>query len=89
MQVFVFIMFFISAALVQAAEKPTDYAYGLKIEASGSEALYDVTLPPAVYQGVTRRDLGDVRVFNGADEVVPYAWRPRRTEKTPRARAWR
>ena len=81
MQVFVFIMFFISAALVQAAEKPTDYAYGLKIEASGSEALYDVTLPPAVYQGVTRRDLGDVRVFNGADEVVPYAWRPRRTEK--------
>ena len=39
MQVFVFIMFFTSTALVQAAEKPTDYAYGLKIEASGSEAL--------------------------------------------------
>ena len=66
---------------MRAAEKPAEYAYGLKIEASGSEALYDVTLPSAVYQGVTRRDLGDVRVFNSAGEVVPHAWRPRRTEK--------
>lgn len=81
MQIIVFIMFFVMSGFSAAAEKPADYAYGLKIEASGSEALYDVTLPPAVYQGVTRRDLGDVRVFNGAGEVVPHAWRPRRTEK--------
>src|SRR5882757_1987999 len=81
MKAFVFIVFFIFAKLACAAEKPTDYAYGLRIEASGSEALYDVTLPQAVYQGVTRRDLGDVRVFNGAGEVVPHAWRPRRTER--------
>jgi hypothetical protein len=74
-------MFFVASTFVIAAEKPADFAYGLKIEASGSEALYDVSLPPAVYQGVTRRDLGDVRVFNGAGEVVPHAWRPRRTEK--------
>ena len=81
MKAIVFIAFFLATSLATAAEKPADYAYGLKIEASGSEALYDVTLPPAVYQGVTRRDLGDVRVFNGAGEVVPHAWRPRRTEK--------
>ncbi len=81
MQVFVFIIYFITSGFSAATEKPTDFAYGLKIEASGSEALYDVSLPPAVYQGVTRRDLGDVRVFNGAGEVVPHAWRPRRTEK--------
>ena len=80
-QVYVFIMFFVASAFAVAAEKPADFAYGLKIEASGSEALYDVSLPPAVYQGVTRRDLGDVRVFNSAGEVVPHAWRPRRTEK--------
>lgn len=80
-QVFVFIVFFITSGFLGAAEKPTEYAYGLPIEASGSEALYDVSLPPSVYQGVTRRDLGDVRVFNGAHEVVPHAWRPRRTEK--------
>ena len=80
MKVFVFIGFILATFGVQAVEKPADYAYGLKIEASGSEALYDVTLPPSVYQGVTRRDLGDVRVFNGAGEVVPHAWRPRRTQ---------
>ncbi len=79
MKIFFFIAFLIASALAVAAEKPADYAYGLPIEASGSEALYDVTVPPAVYQGVTRRDLGDVRVFNGAGEVVPHAWRPRRT----------
>lgn len=80
-QLIVFIVVFVSSLVAVAAEKPADFAYGLKIDASGSEALYDVTLPPAVYQGVTRRDLGDVRVFNGAGEVVPHAWRPRRTEK--------
>ena len=81
MKFFVFIGFLLAAVFARAAEKPAAYAYGLKIEASGSEALYDVTLPLAVYRGVTRRDLSDVRVFNGAGEVVPHAWRPRRTEK--------
>jgi hypothetical protein len=81
MQAFIFIIFFVFSLSGRTAEKPADYAYGLKIEASGSEALYDVTLPTSVYQGVTRRDLGDVRVFNGAGEVVPHAFRPRRTEK--------
>ena len=81
MNVFVFIGLFLTVMPAHGAEKPADYAYGLKIDASGSEALYDVALPPAVYQGVTRRDLGDVRVFNGVGEVVPMAWRPRRMEK--------
>ena len=62
-----------------AAERPQDFAYGSQLEADGSEALYEITLPAAVYQGVARADLGDVRVFNGAGEVVPYAWRPRKT----------
>lgn len=83
MQVSVFISFFVAAVSgAWAAEKPADYAFGITIDASGSEALYDVTLPPAVYQGVTRRDLSDVRVFNGAGEVVPHALRPHRTETT-------
>ena len=81
MQVFVFIVFFVTSLLAAAADKPADFAFGVKLDASGSEALYEVTLPPSVYQGVTRRDLADVRVFNGRGEVVPHAWRPRRTEK--------
>ena len=84
MQLIVFIMFFVASSLgpsaAIAAEKPTDFAYGIALDANGKDALYDVTLPPSVYQGVTQRDLTDVRVFNGAGEVVPHAWRPRRTE---------
>ncbi len=64
---------------IMAAEQPTDFAYGAALEADGSEALYEVILPAALYRGVARSDLGDVRVFNGADEIVPYALRPRRT----------
>ncbi|HTD89562.1 MAG TPA: DUF3999 domain-containing protein [Burkholderiales bacterium] len=81
MKVSVFIGIFLATAFAHGAEKPADYAYGLKIDAAGDAALYDMAVPLAVYQGVTRRDLSDVRVFNGAGEVVPYAWRPRRTEK--------
>lgn len=70
-----------------AAERPDDFAYGSRLETDGSAALYEITLPAAVYQGVARPDLGDVRVFNGAGEVVPYAWRPHKTAsaETPAA----
>jgi hypothetical protein len=77
LQVIVFMTFYVNLAI--AADKPADYAYGIALEATGSEAFYDVTLPPAVYRGVTRADLSDVRMFNGAGEIVPHAWRPRRT----------
>ncbi|MBM3343634.1 MAG: DUF3999 domain-containing protein [Betaproteobacteria bacterium] len=80
-QVFDLIILFLISGFAFAAEKPADYAFGLPLEASGTEALYEVTLPATVYQGVTRRDLGDVRVFNGAGEVVPHALRARRTDK--------
>ena len=80
MQVFLFITFLLSSVMARAADKPADFAYGITIDASGSEALYDVTVPAAVYQGVTRGDLADTRVFNNAGEMVPHAWRPRRAE---------
>jgi len=64
---------------VAAAERPTDFAYGMALGVSGDEALYEVTLPPAVYRGVVRADVSDLRVFNGAGEVVPHALRPRKT----------
>lgn len=68
----------ISAGAALAAERPADFAYGIPLEADGKEALYEVTLPASAYRGVVRADLADVRVFNGAGEVVPHAWRPRR-----------
>ena len=67
------------ATAVSAADKPADFAYGIPLETDGKEALYEVVLPAAVYRGVARSDLGDVRVFNRAGDAVPHAWRPRRT----------
>ena len=72
----------VAAGAALAAERPTDFAYGIPLEADGKEALYEITLPVSVYRGVVRADLADVRVFNGAGEVVPHAWRPRRTAGT-------
>jgi hypothetical protein len=60
-----------------AAERPQDFAYGVAIHADAQEALYEIELPAAVYRGVTRSDLGDLRIFNGQEEAVPYAFKPR------------
>ena len=61
-----------------AAEQPGDFAYGVPIRADGKEALYEVDVPGSLYRGVMRRDLGDVRVFNGQGELVPLALEPAR-----------
>jgi len=59
-----------------AAERPQDFAFGMAIQSDGQDALYEIEIPIAVYRGVTRGDLGDLRVFNGQGEVVPHALRP-------------
>lgn len=64
-----------------AAEQPRDFASGIPLETGGG-ALVQVELPAAVYEGVVRADLGDLRIFNGAGEVVPHALRPRVTVTT-------
>lgn len=74
-----------AAGAALAAERPADFAYGVLLDADGREALYEIVLPVTTYRGVVRADLADVRVFNGAGEVVPHAWRPRRTAGTEAA----
>lgn len=64
------------------AESPSNFAYGAPIRADASESLYRLELSRTVYRGVVRRDLGDLRVFNGAGEVVPHAFRPRAGTET-------
>lgn len=75
-----------SAAAV-AAERPDDFAYAMSIAVDGQDALYQVELPAALYRGVTRADLRDVRVFNGQGEIVPHALRPRAAGTAARAAA--
>jgi Protein of unknown function (DUF3999) len=76
----------LTPALCCAAETPKDFAFGMPLEVDGREALYELEIPASVYQGVARRDLGDLRVFNADGEPVPFAFEPRpqqQKEKPP------
>jgi hypothetical protein len=70
------------ALCADAAERPEDFAYAIALEPATAGPLRRVELPPAVYLGVTRADLGDVRVFNAQGEVVPHALMPRPAPET-------
>ena len=48
------------------------FAYAAEIELDGVGAVYRLGMPEEVYAGVTRTDLGDLRVFNAAGAVVPH-----------------
>lgn len=70
-----FCLFMVLPFAVAADTKlsPKDFAYGLSLVAGGSSSLHEIVLPTEVYKGATRGDLGDLRVFNKAGEVVPHA----------------
>jgi hypothetical protein len=72
---FVLALILLLHGIAAAAERPQDFAFGMAIQADGRDALYEIDIPVAVYRGVTRGDLGDLRVFNGQGEVVPHALR--------------
>jgi hypothetical protein len=58
------------------AEKPADFAFGIPLALEGDHAFYRVDMPAAVYRGSARMDLGDLRVFNADEGIVPYAYVP-------------
>ena len=55
--------------------RPADFAYGILIETAGDAPFHEFAVPQSVYESVTRTDLGDLRVFNARDEIVPHALR--------------
>lgn len=61
-----------------AQERPGQYTHAARIDGGGEDSHYRFTLPADTYRGVTRPDLGDLRVFNSAGEPVPYAFVPLR-----------
>ncbi|MCX7893697.1 MAG: DUF3999 domain-containing protein [Burkholderiales bacterium] len=65
------------SAGAHAAERPADFAFGAPVRIDGKSAVYSFAIPPAVYAGTVRADLGDLRVFNAAGEAVPFAFVPR------------
>ncbi|MEJ2108215.1 MAG: DUF3999 domain-containing protein [Acidiferrobacteraceae bacterium] len=76
----------LAAPLAMAGNAPTapkDFAFGVPISTPVPAALYELTLPQAVYEAVTRDDLGDVSVFNAKGEAVPHAVRAARETVMP------
>ncbi len=76
-----------SGTAAGAGDRPEDFAYAVTVQTGAGEALQRVEIPQSVYEGAARSDLGDVRVFNGAGEVVPYAVLPRPTAAISEAAA--
>lgn len=52
--------------------RPIDFAYGMTLQGDGEGALYAFELPEDVYRNTVHSDLGDMRIFNGNNEVVPH-----------------
>ncbi len=75
----------LSSGCACAADSPSDFAFALPIDGVGSDALYRTAIPQQVYEAAAFADLRDVRVFNGAGEVVPHAFAPRAPVARPRA----
>jgi len=75
-----------SPASADVPLRPADFAYGIPIEIAGDAPFHEFAVPLSVYESVTRTDLGDLRVFNARDEVVPHALR--RIEPAKVAGAW-
>ena len=63
----------IALAASAATPEPKDFARGLYLRAPEELPAFELELPDAVYDGVVRADLGDLRVFNRAGIVVPHA----------------
>ena len=68
-------------SMAAAGPRPTDFAYGIPLSLPEGGAVYRFTLPLEVYETVTRNDLADIRVFNGADSEVPHVLKQPKTNE--------
>jgi len=61
-------------APARASEPPQlhDFARMMPLTLAGTGALHELPLPKEVYAWATRRDLGDLALFNGKGEIVPF-----------------
>lgn len=61
---------------VFAERQPTleqkDFAWGIALKSAEPSPFYQLPLPMSVYSGVTRADLGDLRLFNGKGHLLPH-----------------
>lgn len=66
------------AAVPQGSEQglsKDDFSQGIELTLGAEGAVQTLLLPESVYRVLSDRNLGDLRVFNGAGEEVPHALR--------------
>jgi len=63
----------VAVAAAQPAPTPQQFAWHQSIETTSGEAIQRFALSAETYAGAARPDLGDLRIFNAAGEVLPYA----------------
>ncbi len=78
----VFWLLFWSGQLMAEDISPGDFAAGYYLEVDQTSAFSFLELPEDVYRSVQSPTLGDMRIFNGAGEVVPHEFRQVKTEPT-------
>jgi len=64
----------LGAAFAADATQPAAFSHRFALDLVGQASYYAAALPSAVYAAGERGDLGDLRVFNGAGEPVPYSF---------------
>jgi hypothetical protein len=64
----------LASAALAASPAPDDYQRGIRVDPVPGKPLVEIAMPDEVYLGVTRADLGDVRVFNAEGIAVPHAF---------------
>ena len=57
----------IVALSAAAKERPDEFAYSVPLELSDDSALYQLQIPPSVYEGVARADLAAVAMQLAGD----------------------
>lgn len=60
------------AGATSLAPEPQMFAYGSSLELPGTSPIYYCDIPLEIYRSTSRQDLGDLRVFNGRNQVVPH-----------------
>ncbi|MBU0728950.1 MAG: DUF3999 domain-containing protein [Proteobacteria bacterium] len=77
------IFVFLSVAQAQAETFTTgDFAYGYPLTVNGNGAICSLFLPEEIYGGVTRKDLGDIRLFNAGGDIIPHTIRRQQLESS-------
>jgi len=67
-------LLFLCTPVLAAENQPrlNDFARMIPLTLTGAGALHELPLPAEVYGWAERSDLGDLAVFNGAGETVPF-----------------